>query len=133
VTVIGKNILGIATLFTSVLFAGISLFHCRELINIFKHVFCLRTLNEELFVFHRPSAVIKLLLLGCVPFYIVYILFCPTLDNPLFGFFLMTLLFPAFSWWLPICLSYSAIQACIFVYKRMFRRHPHKSVTPKAR
>jgi hypothetical protein len=37
VTVIGRIILFIATLCTSALSASISLFRCRELINIFKH------------------------------------------------------------------------------------------------
>jgi len=94
-TVIGKNILGIATLFTSALSASISLFGCRELINIFKHVLCLCTLIEDLFVFHRRFTVIRLLLLGCIPFCIVYILFCAALDDPLKGFLLMSFLFPA--------------------------------------
>jgi len=89
VTVIGKNILGITTLFTSALSAGISLFRFRELINIFKHVLCLCTLTEELFEFHRRFAVIKLLLLGCVPYCIGYVLFCAMLDDPLKGFLLM--------------------------------------------
>ena len=94
VAVIGKNILFIATLFTSALSAGISLFRCRELINIFKHVLCLCTLTEEFFVFHRHFTVIKLLLLGCVPYSIGYVLCCATSDNPLFGFLLMPFLFP---------------------------------------
>jgi len=94
VTDIGKNILIMATLFTCTLSASISLFRCRELINIFKHVLCLCTLTEELFVFHRRFTVIKLLLLGCVPFCIVYILFCATLDNPLKGFLIMPFVFP---------------------------------------
>jgi hypothetical protein len=49
VTVKGKNIRGIATLFPSVLSAGISLFCFREMINIFKHVLYLCTLIEDLF------------------------------------------------------------------------------------
>jgi len=94
VAVIGKNILSIATLFTSALSASISLFRCRELTNIFKQVFCLCTLTEELFVFHKNFTVIKLLLLGCVPYCIGYVLFCSMLDDPLKGFFFMPFIFP---------------------------------------
>jgi hypothetical protein len=94
VTVIGKSILGIATLFTSALSASISLFRCREQVNILRHVLCLCALTEELFVFHKSFTVIKLLLLGCVPYCIGYVLFCAALDNPLKGFIFMPFLFP---------------------------------------
>jgi hypothetical protein len=94
VAVIGKSILGIATLFTSALSAIISLFRCRELVNILRHVLSLCALTEELFVFHKSFTVIKLLLLGCVPYCICYILFCATLDDPLKGFVFMPFFFP---------------------------------------
>jgi hypothetical protein len=96
VTAIGKNILIVAILFTSALSASISLFRCRELTNILRHVLCLCTLTEELFVFHRRFTVITLLLLGRVPFCIAYILFCATMDNPLFGFLFIPFVFPVF-------------------------------------
>lgn len=94
VAAIGKSILGIATLFTSALSASISLFRCRELVNILRHVLCLCALTEELFVFYKIFTVIKLLLLGCVPYCIGYVLFCTTLDDPLKGFVFMPFLFP---------------------------------------
>jgi hypothetical protein len=97
VAVIGKNILGVATLFTSEQSASISLFRCKELINILRYVLCLCTSTEELFVFHRRFTVINFInlrLLGCVPYCIGYALFSATMDNPLKGLFFMPFLFP---------------------------------------
>jgi hypothetical protein len=68
-------------------------FRCRELINILKQVLCLCTLTEELVVLHKRFTVIKVLLLGCVPFCIVYILFCATLDDPVIALLFMPFLF----------------------------------------
>jgi hypothetical protein len=96
VTFMGKNILMTATLFTCTLCASISLFRCRELINIFKQVSCLCTLTEELYVFHKRFTVIKLLLLGCVPFCIVYLIFCAMVDDPVFALLFMPFMFNVF-------------------------------------
>jgi 7tm Chemosensory receptor. len=93
VLLIGKIILTIATLFTSALSAVISLFRCRELINIIKHALCLCTLTEESFVIHKRFTVTKLLLLGCVPYCTIYFLYCATLDYPLSGVLFMPFLF----------------------------------------
>jgi hypothetical protein len=93
VPVLSSSILSIATILTSALSASISLFRCRELIKVFKHVLCLCTLTEETFIYYKRFTAIKLLLLGCVPYCIVYAPFCAALDHPLVGLFFMPFLF----------------------------------------
>jgi hypothetical protein len=93
VPVISAHILNISTTLTSALSASISLFRCKELTQIFKHVLCLCALTEETFVCYKRFTAVKLLLLGCVPYCVIYAVFCATLDNPLIGFFFMPFLF----------------------------------------
>jgi hypothetical protein len=90
---IGLDILNMSSLFTSALSTSFSLFRCRELIKIYKHVLYLFTLVEDEFVFYKRATVINLLLLGCVPYFIAYSLAFFTMDYIFVGLLFMPFLF----------------------------------------
>jgi hypothetical protein len=88
---LGIIILNTVTLFTSALSASLTLFRCRNFIHIYSEVLYLCSVFEdEPSVSHKClTAIMELIILACIPFFILYNLFCATLNSPTISLFLM--------------------------------------------
>lgn len=88
---LGVSILSVTAILTTMLSTSISLFRCRHVLQILTDALYLCSFIGDKSSTPQKSLtiIIKLLLLECIPFFLLYLVFCASLDDITMGLFSM--------------------------------------------